>query len=601
MSDRPRLKSPVKPKRISRLRRIFGSKAKKKSKSREPRDVTRSLGWQFDRMLSVAFPIAAAKRMQSRYQQHMALQRIDMLEQRGFDGARNDEYRKDRWTSLRNDIDGYLDDDITDLQNRCEELVRNNNVAKSAVEGRVTNEIGVGILCQPMVKRTPGVVTEQQSERINDGLKDFIDRWSQYGVDQSRQFTLPQFQKQVCRQLGTFGECFVLFGDTRYFGPSSFAMEVIHPARVESPPKYANDPNVRLGVRYDDSNCVIGYYVRTRHPDDSKKFEIKYEYYERFDPKTGRVRMCHIFDPMFPGQSRGIPWLATAMNRCKDLDDYWEAELINKQVEACFGLAITGGTNQSTSPYDEAQRNADETKSDGTRITELNPGAVNYFPEGADVKTVDPQRPGATFAPFIEWSLRSIAASLNYPYELLAKNFFRTTYSSGRLAMLDGRMGFRMRTQMLIDMWLVHVHRRLVYEAMMTGFVEIDILAYRAKKWVFERHNWRGQNRGLLDPEKENKGHKVGLEAEIESRSGIAINRGETLDDIEMELTMEGKRRAEREVAIARYRRDLEIAAGLEPGSSIPDAMPTGSADDDDDTDPDTDDEMEGQRAASAA
>jgi capsid protein len=155
--------------------------------------------------------------------------------------------------------------------------------------------------------------------------------------------------------------------------------------------------------------------------------------------------MIHVFDPMFPEQSRGIPWLATAMNRAKDVDDFFEAELIAKQIEACFGLVFTGGKD-SPDPMSIAEGNATASVN-GSRIEELSPGFTHYAGDGESVSTIDPQRPGSSFAPFIEASLRGVAAALNYPYEILAKNFFRTTFSSGRLAMLDGWMGFAMRQQ----------------------------------------------------------------------------------------------------------------------------------------------------------
>src|SRR5690606_32295997 len=101
-----------------------------------------------------------------------------------------------------------------------------------------------------------------------------------------------------------------------------------------------------------------------------------------------------------------------------------------KQIEACFGLIFKGGKS-SASPADIAAGNSAETDSAGSRIEEIYPGMVHYAGADEEVTTVDPQRPGASFAPFIEASLRTVAAALNFPYELLAKNFFRTTYSSG--------------------------------------------------------------------------------------------------------------------------------------------------------------------------
>ena len=64
---------------------------------------------------------------------------------------------------------------------------------------------------------------------------------------------------------------------------------------------------------------------------------------QRATTNRGSPASLHVFEKQFPGQTRGIPWLAAALDRIKDLDDWFEAELIAKQVEACFGLVFTGG------------------------------------------------------------------------------------------------------------------------------------------------------------------------------------------------------------------------------------------------------------------
>ena len=87
----------------------------------------------------------------------------------------------------------------------------------------------------------------------------------------------------------------------------------------------------------------------------------------------------------------------------------FEIDKFAKQVEACFGLVFTGG-DESASPYDVASANTSSTTSDGRQLVELEPGMIHYAAKGEEVKTIDPQRPGATFAPFVEQTLRSIAA-----------------------------------------------------------------------------------------------------------------------------------------------------------------------------------------------
>ena len=553
--------------------------AAEKQKRYGKRTISSQIGWAVDRALYPFAPLSATRRMTARLKYEIVEGRMQNLAGRSFSAARDEEHRKDRWLISRLSPDSALEEDLRELQDRCAEMARNSIVASSAVESRVSNEVGVGLSPHPMAKRVEGRITKEQAANFNDDLKEIYKEWSRKGVDRSRILSLPQFQKQVNRTFAIYGEAFVIFGAAPTRGSMSLAMEIITPERVETPPEKSGDENCVMGIQYDSKGeVVIGYHVRQRHPgEQGRRSSHRYQYIPRYDPQTGKPRMVHVFEPVFPGQSRGIPWYAAAMNRMKDTDDMFEVELIQRQVETCMGVFITGG-DDSISPQDMAEQNASSTNSRGQRIEELYPAGVNYLDEGQTVTTVDPNRPGTSFQPFIEQSLRSIASSLNMPYEILAKNFMRVTYSSGRLAMLDGRLGFRMRTQTLKDMWLCPLHELIVWESIMTGIVRDDLIVpYNLSPYQLERHDWRGRNSGLLDPEKERKGHAIGLKNRLDSRGSIKGEEAVDIEDLEHELLTEGKMEIERDVELAKYRQDLEKSNGLMPGQSFP--IESGSTD----------------------
>lgn len=546
--------------------------SRKQKEKRPPRTFTQRIGWFLDRLLYTLAPGTAVNRMATRHRYELLERKIESLKGRSFAAARDEEYRKGRWIVSRASPDSAAEEDLAELHDRCAEMVRNNTIANSAVESRVANEVGTGLIPKPMVKATEGVIMKEAAETFNEEIREIYRNWSRTGVDRSRIMSLPQFQKQVNRSFATYGEAFILFGVAPGRGHLELAMELITPERVSTPPDKHGDPNCVMGVQYDDEGqVVIGYHVRNRHPGDEQTVVGAHEwkFYPRYDDQ-GRPRIVHVFEPIFPGQSRGIPWMAASLNRMKDTDDMFEAELIVKQIESHLGVFITGGEN-SPSPHDRAEAAADDTLDDGTRIEEWYPGSVNYLEDGQEVKTVDPNRPGQTFAPFIEQSLRSIAAALNMPYEILAKNFIRVTYSSGRLAMLDGRLAFRMRTQTIKDMWLCHLHELVVHESIFRGIVSGDyIVQYKQRSYLFQRHDWRGRNVGIMDPEKERKGHRLGLQDSLDSRTSIKSEEGVDIDDIEQELLQEGKKEIQRQVELAVYRKQLEEENNLERGESIP-------------------------------
>ena len=531
------------------------------------------LGQTLDRAVFVVAPAAGAKRMAARSRQRMLDTYTRRLEEKlGHPAARSTPSRDNRWFGSRLTIDQQLEQDRETLQRRSVEMIQANPHASGAIEGRVSHEIGVGLACRPRVSVEDGF-DEEQAEQINSRLKRVCKRWSRHGVDRRRRLSLSAVQRLVCRTYASYGEAIVLFRDAPYEGPIGLTVEVINPMRLETPPEHRNDPNVSMGIRYHaTTDQIVGYYIRKV----SRKHlaPLEYEFVPRHN-RAGQVQIVHVFEELFPGQSRGLPWLTSSMAFLKDLDDFHEAELITKQVETCFSLIFQGGS-RSPDPFSIAEGNSTENTGDrlSNRLEDLVPGTIHYADDGEEVKVVDPTRPGSTFVPFVEQSLRAAASALNYPYELLAKNFFRTTYSSGRLAMLDGQLGFRMRAQVLIDQFLVPMWIRVVDDAFFYGHMEglasrVDYLADRQR---FEDHSWGGKSFGAVDPEKEAKANEVALETGQKTLSEVHASEdkdwSDVMDQRDAELRKEIKQRLERE----KYEADLREQLGLpDPNELDPD------------------------------
>ena len=520
-------------------------------------------GESLDNLIFAIAPTIGERRKVSRLRRRLVDAQARRIDSLGYPTQHPNVSRDSRYLNNRDSIDSQLEMSLTDMQFRSREMYQANPHAHGAIEGRVAHEVGVGLACRPRIREGQGI-TKEAAEACNAKLKDVCERWSDHGADRRRQQSLSSVQRLVCRTYATYGEAFVLFSSAPYTGPIGLCVEVINPMRVETPPNMLNDPNVRMGVKYHPTtDQPVGYYVRETDRGRSR-FGAKYTFVPRFDD-AGQEQMRHVFEPLLPGQSRGIPWICAAMAFLKDLDDFHEAELIAKQIEACFGLIFKGGKS-SPVPADIADGNAAEVDSDGSRLEELYPGMVHYASDDEEVTTVDPQRPGASFAPFVEASLRTVAAALNYPYELLAKNFFRTTYSSGRLAMLDGRLGFKMRGQVLVDQFMKPMWRRLVNDAFFHGEMEglATRVSYLANRYMYERHSWGGQAFGAVDPEKESKAHKIALESDQETLAEVFAERNSDWLDALEQRDVEKRKTIELEVARQKYRKELMEDAGLE-------------------------------------
>jgi len=149
-----------------------------------------------DRAIYTFAPGLGAKRMAIRSRWRLAKQREQILNA-AWKGAESDRLYGDRWLSSQLSPDSELEQDMEDLRENCETLYRNNTIAHGAVEGRISNEIGTGILPQSRCTETDSVHDKAKCKEINHRLEDVARRWSECGVDRTGQHSLTQVERLV--------------------------------------------------------------------------------------------------------------------------------------------------------------------------------------------------------------------------------------------------------------------------------------------------------------------------------------------------------------------------------------------------------------------
>jgi lambda family phage portal protein len=250
-------------------------------------------------------------------------------------------------------------------------------------------------------------------------------------------------------------------------------------------------------------------------PYDSRQID------HREDERAIGTEILHGFEELFPGQLRGIPWLSPAMAKLKDLKDFVHANLVAEQVAACYGAFVQGVTDPM------ALAEAGRARSN---LEDLAPGAIQYLADGESVAFSDPARPGTTLAPYVEWALHGVAAALRYPYELLAKQF-TNNFSGGRLALIDGRITFKVWQHCLIEAHLRPVWDRFIDRAVMSGAINIDPVRYEENRDHFLQHAWIPPGWPWVDPEKEVKADIAAIEAGLQTETESLAMRGRDFDE----------------------------------------------------------------------
>lgn len=516
-----------------------------------------------EKTIAVISPSWAAKRNEVRRLasiRSMAIDRLEQKMQRTYDAADKDRLRGDSWISSKIAVNAALEQDLAELWSRAEDLARNDCYASAAVNARVDNVVGRGLRFQSRIKAVEGILDETRAKRLNQQIEEQVHRWMRLDENRTK-------QREFERSKAVYGEGIAIWSDSSEDRDTiPLTWEVIDPRRVETPPEYAGDRLVRLGIRFTDEtySTPVIYYVLRMSPGDT--------FGEYVYDEVPSERVQHSFERQFPGQIRGIPWLTPAMTSFKDLKDFREAKLISEQVSCCTTAFI------KTADPIARQMGAslvDNVRS-GKRIEELAPGTVEYLQENEDIVFADPNRPGTTMEPFMSWYLRGISAAIRLPYELLCKHF-GNSFAGGRLALSDGKLTFQLWQQDIQDDALYHVYMRIIEELVTLGRVEISPDEFLIHRHVFCRHAWVPQGWPYaVNPQQEAQANVTNVQAGFATETSVISDRGEDFDETVEARSRERIRRLEADAVVERRRQELATELNS-PSFGVVGAVPQSS------------------------
>lgn len=454
-----------------------------------------AVGGFFDDLLEPISPSLANRRRSARGVRQIQQARHELV-MRAYETGR-DKLREKSWIRSELSPDSALEEDLADLRRSSNELYRTMGFATGAIEGRVNNVVGVGIRPQSRIAANAAAgVTAERAKQLNTEIEALFEQLSPIVGTGGRQ-SLWQMQRLVERCWLRDGEAFVIFSDVgRTDKPIPLQMDVIDAERVETPNnggrvrmpdgteiKYVYDPvHHRLGINKSDSGEILGYWVRDVHPGDTKQVDLNFTYYPA-------ERVCHIYEQLWPDQSRGLPWFFSIISLTKDFKDFREAVLVTAQVAACTASII------STSNPELFRKNS--INADG--LLEMKPGQHVIIGETDSVTPFNPAQPMTSMEMFDHETLVQISAALCEPYGWMTGNRKGQSFSAGRLEEVAGQIPVDVQQKTLSDCWLRKFWIHMLREAVIVGAVAITAREFSRFAHVFLRHVWLGPGRPFLD------------------------------------------------------------------------------------------------------
>ena len=450
------------------------------------------------------------------------MQDIRALNRRQFDSAKFDNIFSG-WTGTNSTPDEELRGALPTIRARTRSVCQNSEYARKFLAMTKQNVIGPkGIKFQAKTRRSDGSLDRVDNDYLESSFFEWAINKDFCSIDGRQDWI--GIQNLAMETLARDGECFIrlMRGDEdNPFGLSLWVLEgdaipINHNIQTK------NQEYIVMGIEQNQFGRPLAYYQQVRTPTE--------QYNYQFDSKTERVpasEMIHLFMQERPAQSRGIPWMQSAIRPLEMLNSYSESELVASRIgSSSMGFFKSPGADSYSGTAED---------SDGNLITEFAPGQFQQLPAGMEFQSFDPQHPTTAFGDFVKSILRSVANGCLVSYNALANDLESVNYSSLRAGAREEQSHWKSVQEFFISGFMYPVYREWVRMGITTGRLQLPMSKLRK----FEEVKFIGRGWEWVDPEKELKAKKLALEMGTTSLSEIAAEQGKEWTDVLAQLTAE--------------------------------------------------------------
>ena len=438
---------------------------------------------------------------------------------RMYAGARFDRTNLS-WVTPLSSPDQSYKNSINLLRKRVHDLVRNNNYAAQAIRYSTNQIVGQGVTMQAQVR-------SQRGGTINTRLNEAIEgEWSKWGRKDSCDIRgvlcFSELERLAVRSMIESGECFIII-HRKAFGRSKipFSLEILEAEQLDEDYKGVkqNEKNVwRLGIELSPEGRAVNYAFLAKHPGDTNFAQTIGQKNHIIVPAKDVV---HLFLPLRPGQHRGVPFLASAINHLHQLDGYIEATVVGQRASSALMGFIT-------SPEGELDPGGEVF--DFERVSAFEPGTFKYLAPGESVSVPDLDKANGEFEPFVRSMLRSMASGLGCSFEAISSDYSQSNYSSSRLAMLQDRDHWRTIQKMLKETFYQPIYEYWLEMAVLSGTLTLP--TYSTTPDVYEKVRWVCRGYSYVDPQKEIAAMKDAVRCGFKTLTDVVSENGGDIEEL---------------------------------------------------------------------
>lgn len=332
--------------------------------------------------------------------------------------------RTQSWPRNNGDANSVVGAGLDATRRMARDLVRNNAWARRGINIASDDIVGWGIYPRAEADKAMAVrrATQAWEKWAMSTQCDYDGRLNFYGL-----------MKLALRSAFEGGECLV----RRRRQPLKSGMaiplklQLLEADHIDTSRDYLNSQTgnqVIQGIEYNDDGTRAAYWLYDHHP-GAIDYHAKDSFVSHRIPASD---VSSIYDVERVGQVRGITAFAPLILRLREFDEWEDADLVKKKVEACFAAFVIDAEGTGT-----ALGTADDDKT--PREDAIQPGMIMNMPPGRDVKFPSPPTGSADADPFTVRALRAVAAGLGITYESLTGDFSKVNFSSSRMARLTAQ------------------------------------------------------------------------------------------------------------------------------------------------------------------
>ncbi|NRF70362.1 phage portal protein [Aquincola sp. S2] len=275
------------------------------------------------------------------------------------------------------------------------------------------------------------------------------------------------------------------------------------------------DHYIRQGIELNRYGRRVAYWMYPEHPGDRSR-GISPGKHDLIRIRAEEI--SHVFEPLRPGQLRGVSPLAPILVRLRNAADFEDATLDRQKLGNLFVAFLKRNIPAGAHlEYDPVTGLPVFYNQKGDPLAGLEPGMFQELMPGEEMQFANPPDPAASYPDFMRVTNRGTAAGLGLPYELFAGDIQDVSDRTLRVIINEFRRYAEQRIwtivipklcQPMVDWWAIYGAGNIAHS-------------------VASRPTWHPQGWPYIHPVQDVEGKVKAIEAGLTSRSAVISERGD--------------------------------------------------------------------------